>query len=49
VCSDRNFTNVSKVLADSIIRAIMEAESTSATSINSYQTTWRNKPEDNEL
>jgi hypothetical protein len=44
------------VLAASIIiRAIMmealmmEAESTSENSINLYQTTWRNNPEDSQL
>jgi hypothetical protein len=43
------FTDVSEVLHASIIKAIvlmMEAASTSETSINVYQTTWCNNPED---
>jgi hypothetical protein len=28
---------------------MMEAENTSETSVNSYQTTWLNKPEDNHV
>jgi hypothetical protein len=40
------FTNVSEVLAASIIRTMMtEAASTSETLINFYQTTWRNTQE----
>jgi hypothetical protein len=35
------FTDVSEVLAESIIRAMMEAASTSKTSVNFYQTTRR--------
>jgi hypothetical protein len=41
------FTDVSEMLAASVIRAIMEAASTSKTSVNFYQTTRRNNPEDN--
>jgi hypothetical protein len=44
-CSLVKFTDVSEVTASSIIRAItllMEAASTSDTSVNFYQTTWRN-------
>jgi hypothetical protein len=46
------FTNVSEVLADSIIRAmirVMEAANTSETSVNFYQTTPRNNPDDSHL
>jgi hypothetical protein len=47
------FINVSEVLAASIIRAIialmMEAASTSETSVNFYQTLRRNNPEDSHL
>jgi hypothetical protein len=43
------FTDVSEVLAASIIRAMMAAASTSETSVNFYQTTWRNNLEDNQL
>jgi hypothetical protein len=39
-------TNVSAGLAASIIALMMEAESTSETSVNFYQTTLRNIPED---
>jgi hypothetical protein len=45
-----NFTDVLEVLAASIIMAmIMEAASTSETSVNVYQTTRRNNPEDSDL
>jgi hypothetical protein len=37
----QKFTDVSEVLAASIIKAMMEAASTSETSVNSYQTTRR--------
>jgi hypothetical protein len=37
------------VLAAAKIRAMMEAANTSETSVNFYQTTWRNNPEDNHL
>jgi hypothetical protein len=37
------------VLAASIIRAMMEAESTSETSVNFYNTKRRNNPEDSHL
>jgi hypothetical protein len=37
------------VLAASIIALIMEAASTSETSVNFYQTTRRNNPEDSRL
>jgi hypothetical protein len=40
------FTDVSEVLAASIIVALMEAESTSETSVNVCQTTQHNNPED---
>jgi hypothetical protein len=44
------YTNVSEVLAASIIRVmIMGAASTSETSVNFYQTTRRNIPEDSHL
>jgi hypothetical protein len=43
------FTSVSEVLAASIIALIMEAASTSETSVNFYQTTWHNIPEDSHL
>jgi hypothetical protein len=47
------FTDVSVVLAASIIRAmialIMEAVSTSETSVNFYHTTRHNNPEDSHL
>jgi hypothetical protein len=33
----------------SIIRVMMEAASSSETSVNFYQTTWRNIPEDSQL
>jgi hypothetical protein len=47
MCSLVNFTDVSEVLTASIIRAIMmEAASTYETSVNFYQTTRRNIPED---
>jgi hypothetical protein len=44
------FSNVSEVLAASIIRAMsaltMDAASISETSVNIHQTAWRNIPED---
>jgi hypothetical protein len=44
------FTDVSEMLAASIIRALMaEAVSTSETSFSIYQTTRRNIPEDTHL
>jgi hypothetical protein len=43
------FTNVSEVLATSIIALIMEAARTSETSVNYYQTTQRYNPEDSHL
>jgi hypothetical protein len=43
------FTNISEVLAASIITLMMEAASTSVTSVNFYQTTWHNSPEDSHL
>jgi hypothetical protein len=44
------FTNVSEVLAASIIRAMMmEAARTSETSVNFYQATRRYNPEDSHL
>jgi mannose-6-phosphate isomerase class I len=46
----QKFTDVSEVLAASIIIGlIMEAASASDTSVNFYQTTWRNNPEDSHL
>jgi hypothetical protein len=39
-------TNVSEVLAASVIKAMMEAARTSETSVNFYQTTRHNTPED---
>jgi hypothetical protein len=42
-------TDVSEELAASISRAMMEAESTSETSVNFYQTTRRNIPQDSHL
>jgi hypothetical protein len=42
-------TNVSEVLAASIIALMMVAESTSETSVNFYQNTRRNDPEDSNL
>jgi hypothetical protein len=43
------FTDVSDVFSVSIIRAMMEAASTSETLVNFYQTTRRNNPEDSHL
>jgi hypothetical protein len=44
------FTNVSEVLAASIIRVIMmEVASTSEMLVSIYQTTWRYNPEDSHL
>jgi hypothetical protein len=37
------------VFASSIIRVMIEAASTSGTSVNFYQTTWCNNPEDSHL
>jgi hypothetical protein len=46
----RNFTDVSEVLADSVIRAMVtEAETTSETSENFYRTARRNNPEGSQL
>jgi hypothetical protein len=42
-------TNVSEVLAASIIRAMMEAARASETLVNFYQTTRRYNPEDSHL
>jgi hypothetical protein len=47
-------SNISQTMGNvqhsvSIIRAMMEAASTSETSVNIYQTTWRNNPEDSHL
>jgi hypothetical protein len=50
--SQEKFTDVSEVLAASIIRAIalkMKAASTSETLVNFYQTTQRYNPEDNHV
>jgi hypothetical protein len=43
------FTHVSEMFAASIIALIMEAASTSEKSVNFYQTTRRNIPEDSHL
>jgi hypothetical protein len=43
------FTDVSEVLSASIIALMMEAASTSETSLYFYQITWRNNPEDSHL
>jgi hypothetical protein len=43
------FTNVSDVLAASIIRAMMKAAMTPETLVNIYQTTRRYNPEDSHL
>jgi hypothetical protein len=49
-CSLVKVTNVSDVLAASIIRAMtMEAARTSKTSVNFYQTTRRYNPKDSHL
>jgi hypothetical protein len=46
----QKFTSVLEVLAASIIRAMMvEAANTSETSVNFYQTTWCNSPENSHL
>jgi hypothetical protein len=45
-CSLRKFTGVSNVIAAFIIVLKMEAASTFETSVNFYQTTRRNTPED---
>jgi hypothetical protein len=47
-CSPVKFTDVSEVLDASIVRA-KEAASTSGMSVNFYQTTWRNNPEDSHI
>jgi hypothetical protein len=44
-CSLLKFTDVSEVL----VAMIMKAESTSETSVNFYQTTLRNNPQDSRL
>jgi hypothetical protein len=43
------FTDISEVLAASIIALMMEAASTSETSRNFYQITWHYNPEDSHL
>jgi hypothetical protein len=43
------FIDVSKVLAASTIRAMMEAASTCKTSVNFHQTTRLNNPEDSHI
>jgi hypothetical protein len=43
------FTNVSEVLAASIIALVMEAARTSETLVNVYQTTRRYNPDDSHL
>jgi hypothetical protein len=52
-CSLVQIADVSEVLAASIIRAMfalmMEAVSTSETSVNFYETTWSKIPEDSNL
>jgi hypothetical protein len=48
-CCASKFTDVSEVLALSIIVLMMEAASTSETPVNFYQTTQRNIPEDGHL
>jgi hypothetical protein len=52
-CSPVKFTDVSEVLAASIMKVIIalmkEAGSTSEMSVNFYQTTWCNIPEDSHL
>jgi hypothetical protein len=40
------FTIISEVLVASVMRVMMEAASTSETSVNFYQTTQCNNPED---
>jgi hypothetical protein len=45
-CSLVKFANISELLAASIIRAMMEAASTSEASVNYYQIIRRNNPED---
>jgi hypothetical protein len=45
----QKFTNVSEVLAASIIRAMLEAARTSETLVNFYQNTRRYNPEDTNL
>jgi hypothetical protein len=45
----QKFTDVSEMLAVSIIALMMEAASTSETSVNFYQTTRRINPEDSPL
>jgi hypothetical protein len=48
-CSLVKFTDVSEVLAASIITLLTEAAGTSETSVNFYQTTPRYNPEDSRL
>jgi hypothetical protein len=43
------FADVSEVLVASIIALMMEAASTSETSVNFYQITWHNNPEGSHL
>jgi hypothetical protein len=45
----QKLTDFLEVLTASIIRAMMEAESTCETSVNFYQTTRRYNPEDSHL
>jgi hypothetical protein len=45
----QKFADVSEVLAASIIRAMLEAASTSETSADFYRTTRHNNPEDRHL
>jgi hypothetical protein len=49
VPSGRSLPDVLEVLAASIIREMMEAASTSETSVNFYQTARRNNPENSDL
>jgi hypothetical protein len=48
-CNLVKSTDVSEMLGDVITRAVMEAGSTSETSVNYYQTTRSNIPEDSHL
>jgi hypothetical protein len=49
VWSGRSLTDVTEVLAASVIALMMETASTSETWVNVYQTTWHNNPEDSHL
>jgi hypothetical protein len=44
-----NFTDVSEVLAASIIGVLIEAVGTYETSVNFYPFTWNNNPKDSHL